>query len=470
MDGAGYKITNLRPSLVGNGAGLFSATAAGVHPDVRVSNLTLEAPVVTGGIGTDGATPTWNSGGAFVGNGKNVTLTHCSVTGIPAIGATPAVQARINATFAGGMVGAVKGNFVCTDCNVSALTQVTNSGTADGHKSYVGGIIGQIGAQLNNSGATPGTSVEAVISASSSLAEITATSATAGSTAVSWPAGGLVGNFAGGSIRISESYSKGPPIRGESFVGGLVGSVKATGPVTIFKSAREGDVLSQTTRGGHVGGIAGSIYHQEFITNPNARFSVDRTYFAGSIVGREKVGGLIGFGRYGVVTRSASSGALSNYSFGGAGIVGYASTLEVNNCHTSIALSAGPAQGWKAGGFIGSADTGTRQSVINSLSTGKLLDHSGNQSISPITGTGLDQGGAPVSGGNYYDSTELTVTPPFSCDSSCVSMYWSTGVPKSTLQTSSASYAGWDFSSIWTMPAPPSYPRLQDLGPSSPIP
>lgn len=181
--------------------------------------------------------------------------------------------------------------------------------------------------------------------------------------------GSLVGRNDG---TVTSSYSTGA-VRGDRWVGGLVGDNSYTGTITL--SYHSGTVNGTRYIGGLMGRSGGSIV---------------LSYNIGAVSGKYAVGGLVGQNKEGTITTSYSSGAVSGLSRVG-GLVG-----DNNEGSTNISYSAGEVSGdlyigglvgfnggsitsnystgsvsgdWTVGGLVGVNHTGT---ITSSYSTGTV--------------------------------------------------------------------------------------------------
>ena len=227
---------------------------------------------------------------------------------------------------------------------------------------------------------------------------------------------GLVGTNSG---TIINCYSRGS-VTGTGLVGGLVGwNVNGI----IENSYATGAVIGGDLE---VGGLVG--WNAETITNSYATASVSGT--------GEDVGGLVGSNGLGTIENSYATGSVSGVNYVG-GLAGW------NGEDSSITNSyaAGPVNGVDyAGGLVGFASGGI---ITSSYSRGSVS-------------------GATHQGGLLGGNSSGTI----------ISSYWDTvtsgratsdgGTGKTTAEMKQeATFAGWDFSTVWDITEAVTYPSLQ---------
>jgi filamentous hemagglutinin family protein len=181
--------------------------------------------------------------------------------------------------------------------------------------------------------------------------------------------GGLVGTNSGGAI--TDSYSTGSVI-GEYDVGGLAGVVNiggsiihsySTGPVSGTIHAVGGLIgRNQGTIGNSysTGSVTGNIYGAGGLVGLNYS-DIDSSYSTGpvNVPSNSRIGGLVGWNHYGVITNSYSSSSVSGLNEVG-GLVGYTNFGSISNSYSTGSVSgASP-----VGGLLGLNDGGA---VTNSF-------------------------------------------------------------------------------------------------------
>ncbi|MFH1018121.1 MAG: GLUG motif-containing protein [Pseudomonadota bacterium] len=282
----------------------------------------------------------------------------------------------------------------------------------EGHSS-VAGLAGRVtaGTTISNCHVTGG-SVSAADSAGGVVgrldgSSVTASDSTAGVSATGGGvAGGFVGWMYGASGSISDSYATGT-VSGAGSSGGFVGYIY--GKATLTNCHATGSV---TGGGSEEGGFAGNVYGA-----PGSRVSISRSYATGSTSGCSNVGGFAGRVYQTDIDNSYATGSVSA------------------KCY------------WETGGFVGTVAVST---LTNSYSTGS------------------------VSGGGSYVGGFLGLLDNFAGTSTFQSVFWDTTssgmmtsagdanvVGKTTTEMKDqATFVGWDFDTIWTMPAG-RYPALR---------
>ena len=166
-------------------------------------------------------------------------------------------------------------------------------------------------------------------------------------------AGGIVGD---GLAYIYNCCNK-ATIHGKEYTGGIGGNVWATGGTPlIINSVNEGDVYSEGTVGGIVGGSSGEI---------------NNCYNNGKVITTSYSGGLVGQARLKLkITNSYNSGEVQSQQSNAAGITAFAyAETTVNNCYN-------------IGNVIGNATNGLGGTTINnSYNFGKMTIKSGGNTI-----------------------------------------------------------------------------------------
>lgn len=379
-----------------------------------------------------GATRTASPIGSFQGTlaGLGHTVSHLTIAspaqdGVGLIGSATGATLRdiglvgANVASGGQYVGALlgKGEDVTASGDYSS-GRVTGS-------SIVGGLIGDLAsgsASYCRSSATV-TSTEAETSGSIhfpypnfftgglvgwSGGDISHSDATGDVTSFNGYTGGLVGKFAGASIRLS--YATGgvkettlDPSDGGSAAGGLVG--QSTGGV--YDSFSTGDVSGYDQVGGLIG-LDGSMGTSRSHDVVNSHATGDVTSYGWEdpsqfwSAGGLGTGGLIG-AAYGVrITSSFATGAVTsrydgvtpNISGGVGGLVGYLGQGTVTGSYASgdVALASGQLYG--AGGLVGTA---SESDIASSFAHG---DVAGGQGVGGLVGAAVN--GGSITGSAAY--------------------------------------------------------------------
>ena len=172
--------------------------------------------------------------------------------------------------------------------------------------------------------------------------------------------------------------------------------------VSVTKSYASGNI---TSGGAYVGGLIGYFA----TTNGN----ISQSYATGNVTGTVNIGGLIGYG-------NASGGT-------------------INNCYSLGNVTATNNQ--QAGGLTGVLYI---QSITNCYSTG-VINATGSY-VGGLIGIG-----SPTITSCYFDSTVTGRTTP------------TTQARTTTQLKQQASFAGWDFTSVWNIDEGTSYPYLKLL-------
>jgi len=306
-----------------------------------------------------------------------------------------------NLTISGSVSGYSRvGNLVGVAESVSATT-VHVTGRAAGYSS-VGGFFGHV-------------SQSAAISLSLNQALIDAQFAP---TAIS--AGGFIGF--GEQIEISQSVNSGA-VKGIAETGGFVGSA---GVVTISASVNSGEVsggsFDQGVAGTQAAGLVGFAIQAHFFQSAN-RGNVSMW---GSIAG-----GLIGQVTRLSVEQSQNAGVLTTRDGNTGGIVGRVNFLDIRNSHNSGAVVANTFLGGLASRVISTAR-------IESTYNIGTLSQSPQWSISRWLTPAVTDIDGMMAFGSGSISSSYTIPP-------------SSKVGTSTVLElrMKATYAGWDFVSIW---------------------
>jgi hypothetical protein len=389
FDGQGHSLSNL------NIEGMYSTSIpsqnvglAGLFAwltDVEIKNLALSGRVSGPVDNAIGTDEEYSTG--FLGGRSSGNLTLSNLT----ISASVSGYVRV-----GGLVGVLE--------NVSA-TAVHVTGGVRGY-SAVGGLFGHV-------------SQSAIISSSVNQSLIEAQSSPSGLSA-----GGFIGF--GEQIDINQSVNSGA-VMGIAETGGFVGSA---GVVTISTSVNSGvvsgGVFDQGTAGTHAAGLVGFALQAHFLQSAN-RGNVS---VWGSIAG-----GLIGQATKLSVDQSHNSAAITTRDGNTGGIVGRVSFLDVKNSYNSGQVVANTFLG-------GIASRVTNTARIESAYNIGTLSQSPQWSVSQSIGRWLTPAVTDIDGimafGSGSVSSSYTIPP-------------SSKVGTSTVLElrMKATYAGWDFVSVW---------------------
>jgi len=257
--------------------------------------------------------------------------------------------------------------------------------------------------------------------------------------------GGLVGANAG---TITGSYATGdviaPPGAAFDYLGGLVGANRGQ----IDASYASGNVIApESTSTGPIGGLVGR--NAGSVTSSYASGNVTRLAAASPTVdGGAGTGGLVGFSS-GTISDSYATGRVTGYPHytqagdGPAGATGYDRLDGVGGLagRSEGTISRSYASGLVSGGLHPGGLAGY-QGDTSSL-TGSFFD---------IAATGQTNGV-----GQKYSLTDGSV--------SLLGADPAGGLRAASLAQSTFADAGWDFATVWTMPACAAWPLLQWQGP-----
>jgi hypothetical protein len=219
--------------------------------------------------------------------------------------------------------------------------------------------------------------------------------------------GGLVGEVGSETI---QGCSFTGTVTGAGGVGGLAGYANS-----IRDSYTTGQVsASQNTAGGLVG---------------NCRL-IDSCCSTASVAGLSRVGGLVGFTGYGILTCSYSSGPVAADNYVG-GLVGYSDNADIRDSYSTSPVTGTPGESYGIGGLVGYCVSST---VSRCFSSGPV---SGSGLWAQVGGlVGVNEGASITN--CYWD----TVT------SGQTSSAGGTGLTTDQAMVS-ASYSGWDFTATW---------------------
>ena len=241
-----------------------------------------------------------------------------------------------------------------------------------------------------------------------------------------------IGEYLGGLV----GWNDGPvdgchaavSLAGISKVGGLVGLIYKDG--TASNSYATGSVMGT---GNSVGGLVGDI---------NSNRTVSGCFATGDVVGKDYVGGLVGWND-GSVSACYASGAATGYDIVGGLVGNHDDNGIANDCHATGAVAGEN----YVGGLVGWIDGAVNRCYAAGLVTGDGFSAGGLVGINYDTGT-VDN--------SYWDTQ---TTGQETSDG---------GTGKTTAQMmQQATFAGWDFASIWRIEENATYPYLafQDAGP-----
>jgi len=387
-----------------------------------ISNLTI-----IGATPLTQATPTFSTDGAlglfgFVAPGgvvENLRLQNVHVVGLDGmivgavagqlsgkiqdvtasgVVATGSSETGFRAAAAGGLVGDMG------DSNGDGvILNSSSSVTVGGVNAYVGGLVGWVhnGASIGDSNASGAVAVG---------------NRPGGSPSATPAAGGLIGVSQGSAshpVTVSNAYATGPVAGGAgSAVGGFVGSVDQTNIASAYATG----AVVQTS--GQAGGFAG---------NSNAG-TISRAFAGGSVTtgGAGSVaGGFVGIAQTGVIQDAYATGQVTLTS--GSGFVGGFAGI--------IQLGASANRVFAAGLVTGTGSVGGLTGDLGSNPTGAILN-------------------------SYWDEGATGRTNAIGGGSGTLTNVVGVGGATGINPYAAATYAGWNFSSVWAPPSAGDYPRL----------
>lgn len=308
----------------------------------------------------------------------------------------------------GGLAGSIDVGTTIYNCHITGNSSVTGG-------ECTGGLVGFNKAAISNSSTT--CSVEAT------------------------------GNFAGGLVGDNYNFITACHTTGSvdavNYAGGLVGNNRREGSITGCSAT--GDINGLNRTGGLVGNNDGSI---------------GRSYAIGDVAGGFNVGGFVGRNEKGQLASSYSTGTVDIiYDYGG-GFVGYINQGEIRQCYSLSSVNG--AQTKFMGGFVGYGDS---ENV-------RIMDSFSCANVQPSTNSAGFAGFMNGSIKNCYAVSDNETGFIKGGDATVTNCYFSNvygGVDtKAAAKTPEemrtlATYAGWDFGSIWELDEGAGYPTLQGM-------
>ncbi|WP_456628403.1 MBG domain-containing protein [Bradyrhizobium sp. URHC0002] len=433
FDGQNHTISNLAISLPStNYVGLFGYAAAAT----TLGNVSLQGASVTG----------QDRVGVLVG------LTQGSISNASATGT---VTAR---GFGGGLAGESLGSVANSWAAVLVVGTTTTSSSMGGLVGWsnAGGSIQDSYATGNVTAGTGGTRAGGLTGQNNgSILRSYATGAVSGG---SQGVGGLVGYNSGGKT-IVDSYATGA-VSATGFGGGLVGVNSVGGSIDNSYASGTVSVVSSTTANLYGGGLVGSNSGAVTRSYATGAVGVTSTYasavttFAGGLIG--------GNGSTATVSQSYATGAATAIAATGSAMAGglmgrnTASGATAQSYATGAASATSTAGQAVAGGLIGNqGGTGT---VTQTYAVGAVsaASTSGTTTAGGLIGSATGTGAVTSS---YWDTdTSGKTNAVGSGVSSGI-----TGLTTSQMQNPTnyaSTYAGWDFSTVWSAPSIGYYPQL----------
>jgi hypothetical protein len=342
--------------------------------------------------------------------------------------ASRGVKGTKNNSPVGGLVGRLTGSRI-NNCHVT--------GTVSGAAFYVGGLVGlNRNGSINNSHAAVMVSgtyevggLVGVNALKCSISNSYATGTVSGTAQV----GGLAGGHLGDSIiSISNCYATGT-VSGTYEIGGLVGEIHEKNSIIIDSYA--------------TGAVSGTAYSVGGLVGFGALYSeITGCYATGAVSGNDGVGGLVGNNSC-TVNKSYASGAVLGIVYIG-GLTGksHGTGLGVYNCYATGAVSGSA--------YVGGL-TGFNEILVNSCyATGMVT---GNNYVGGLMGYNIS-----IITNCYYNKDNYSGTG-IGADENSIGVTALTD----TQMRQQASFAGWDFDTVWEIREGVSYPYFRPGG--SPI-
>ena len=262
--------------------------------------------------------------------------------------------------------------------------------------------------------------------------------------------GAIVGLMQGPSKQLVNCHVSKGQIKGDTFVGGLVGTTDTTSAITgnyIVKCSSDVTVTATVKIAGSiVGGLRGTMTGS-FATGEVIGGSyvggligyyyggtVSQCYFTGKVTGVDYVGGLIGYSEAGLTLSVCyATGIIKGNNYVG-GLVGHMRGGKLVNCY-ALTVIEGAAY---VGGLVGSASGST--AIVTCYFGGAITATSNFGGLSGI-------------------ASYIAVTNSYFVESNSVISGGKTVAQMRQIAT----YAGWDFSSVWNMTEDQTYPYLKVL-------
>lgn len=229
--------------------------------------------------------------------------------------------------------------------------------------------------------------------------------------------GGLIGDLPSGdgttSFKIEKCINKAnvsSTFSGDALVGGVIGCFNKVTDGKVLKCANYGNVTA--INGKLVGGIIGRSFN-----NPN----MEACYNKGDVSGNEVVGGIIGQGN----------------------------VIKIKNCYNMGSITS--TTGEKISGIEGAANN-SNTTIENCYNIGQTQNKSG-------------KGGYGITFGGGSDKAKSTIRSCYCLSGTAQSIGKNVKeggiMADESAMKQQATYAGWDFDTVWTMSSETGYPKLQ---------
>lgn len=292
--------------------------------------------------------------------------------------------------------------------------------------------------------------------------------------------GAIAGSVKGhGAIRDSHSSAD---IIGDSNIGGLAGRLEESG--TISGSYSEGKVTASVGQKNYAGGLVGNV-------SGSSRDAIVDSYSTAEVSGNNNIGGLAGYLNGAAVRSSYGAGKVTGSGTGIGGIAGTGSSCQIVGSRTTGQVSGGNAAGGLAGGAYSCRIEASFSSgsVAGSDAVGGLLGSGSAMTIADSYSRGAVTGQSNVGGlaGNLFSGSMnrsysiATVSGASSVDvltaniaAQIADSYWDrdrggvgssrTALGRATADLKqAATFANWDFSSVWALEEGSVYPYLRGI-------
>ncbi len=345
--------------------------------------------------------------------------------------------------YVGGIVGYLVGGFIEGCYNTG---DITTSSSSYESRSYAGGIVGYL--------------VGGVIEGCYNTGDITASSFYESNSY----AGGIAG-YDDGYTAIRNCHNTGSVTGDSTYAGGIAGNLDNS--TTITSCYNTGSVT-----GNLAGGIVGYVY--------GGSITISNCYNTGSVTGN-LAGGIAGIlNNSTTITSCYNTGSVTGDSTYAGGIAGYVcgSSTTISNCYNTGSVTGDYNVGGIAGyvnGYYGSSaisncyNTGsvTATSTSSTANAGGIAGYLDNSTITSCYNTGSVTGDYNVGGIVGYLSSG-TITDCYYINN--IDKGVGNGIDKTVSCTPEqmelqATFAGFDFDTVWTMDGNAEYPmpELRDV-------
>ncbi|MDD4307969.1 MAG: Ig-like domain-containing protein [Thermoplasmata archaeon] len=195
--------------------------------------------------------------------------------------------------------------------------------------------------------------------------------------------------------------------------------------------------------GGHTSVVLTGASNTGGLVGYNWGGSVINSSAAGTVAGTDQIGGLVGYNNAGSLVQSFATGDVTGTGMDVGGLMGFNSAGWVNDSYArgNATSSTAPLVGQRIGGFIGQ-NSGW---ITNSYATGTSI---GSNSVGAFAGWNAD-----TLTGCYWDTTTSGTFTGIGAGT----IAGATGVATSGMMLQ-ATFAGWDFSTIWDIKETYTYP------------